>query len=636
MRTRSAALYLFFAASTVLWLRLDRAPPNWDDAWYLTNSLVMFDALADGGLPGYVAKFFSILGFKAPLITVLPTPFYLLLGRHWHAAFLVNVASMALLFAALYGLARRWWSERAGLLAIAIAGTMPLLYGLSRWFMVEYTLTAAITAAVWLLSSTEGLKSDRRAIAFGAVCGLGLLLKTTFGLFVLLPFCYAWWRSARGGRTLALAVIPCLLIALPWYLRNARGIIRFALTSGYGAESLASRGGIVSARALREYLHSAAASGLSYYFVGLGAVLFAVALARRPRVPAVLLLWLVPFILFLFSANRDIRLATPVLPAIALLMAGVLDQTIPDGRLLAGMLVFPVVSLCAVSFGIPWRSEDLAYARHYDRRSWPLEETLRAVANRRTGRALVLAASDVARFNANNLELTTVAARLPLRVESTAHESDLRTVLTALDQADFVVFQEGPEREAWIINPHGPEVAGRVRRDPAFREIPFGLRLPDAGNIRIYEQRRGVFLPAGGDVAGEFSITFGGILELSALSVSAEPGQLTVRYRWRAIQSPDRDYWCFTHILNGEGKVVGYLDHKLLKGDPPLRQWQPGDLGVEQAVFRVPDGVGTAGVRLKIGLYDPDSGTRLQVALLEDRAAARFTLADNGSAIQVR
>ena len=47
-------LGLVFAAATLLWLRLDRAPPNWDDAWYLTNSLTVYDALTQGGILGYL------------------------------------------------------------------------------------------------------------------------------------------------------------------------------------------------------------------------------------------------------------------------------------------------------------------------------------------------------------------------------------------------------------------------------------------------------------------------------------------------------------------------------------------------------------------------------------------------------
>src|SRR5262249_17921997 len=129
-----------FAVATLLWLKLDRAPPNWDDAWYLTNSLTVYDALTQGGVAGYFAKLNTVLGFKAPLIAALPTPFYLVFGRQWHAAYLVNIVSMWVLFAAMYRLARCWWSSRAAVFAIAIAGTMPLLYGLARWYMVEYVL----------------------------------------------------------------------------------------------------------------------------------------------------------------------------------------------------------------------------------------------------------------------------------------------------------------------------------------------------------------------------------------------------------------------------------------------------------------------------------------------------------------
>lgn len=131
--------------ATIVWLLLDRLPPNWDDAWYLTNSLTVYDSLAYGGIVGFV------FGFKAPLIAALPTPFYLLFGRRWHAAYLVNTVSMLVLFWVLYRIGSRWWSERAALLAIIVAGTMPLLYGLSHWYLVEYPLAALLGLSIWLL-----------------------------------------------------------------------------------------------------------------------------------------------------------------------------------------------------------------------------------------------------------------------------------------------------------------------------------------------------------------------------------------------------------------------------------------------------------------------------------------------------
>jgi hypothetical protein len=109
-----------------------------------------------------------------------------------------------------------------------------------------------------------------------------------------------------------------------------------------------------------------------------------------------------------------------------------------------------------------------------------------------------------------------------------------------------------------------------------------------------------------------------------------------VRYRWRCLQPPDREYWCFTHLLDSKGKPAGYLDHKPLAGDPPLRSWQPGDTGIEQVVYRAPPGVDPARFTIKLGIYDPSTGDRLPVGALQEAAADRFTVADDGTAIRVR
>ena len=138
-------LSLFFVATTLLWLYLDRLPPTWDDAWYLNNSLVMFDSLVDAGFLGYAKRFLTILGFKPPLIVVLPTPAYALFGRQPSAAYAVNLFFMVVLFAAIHRIAKKYAGPTAGSISVYVAGTMPMLYGLSRWFLVEYTMAALVT-----------------------------------------------------------------------------------------------------------------------------------------------------------------------------------------------------------------------------------------------------------------------------------------------------------------------------------------------------------------------------------------------------------------------------------------------------------------------------------------------------------
>ena len=167
-----AALSTFFAATTLLWLRLDRSPPTWDDAYYLTGSLTMYDALSEGGLAGYGRQFLTVMGSKPPLIAVLPTPLYLVLGRRPRAAYGINLVFLLAMFAALYRMGRRHSGPGAGLLAVYISGTMPILYGLSRWFLVECGLTAIVCMAICLLAEWNDFAGPWKGFLLGMICGL--------------------------------------------------------------------------------------------------------------------------------------------------------------------------------------------------------------------------------------------------------------------------------------------------------------------------------------------------------------------------------------------------------------------------------------------------------------------------------
>jgi 4-amino-4-deoxy-L-arabinose transferase-like glycosyltransferase len=234
-----AALFCFFAGVTALWLKLDRAPPYWDDAWYLTNSLVLYDALADGGMSGFAREFVDILDFKAPLITALPAPFYLVFGRHWQAAYAVNICSMLLLFASVFWIGSRLRGPRAGFIAVFVTGTMPLLYGLSRWYLVEYALTALVAVSIGvLLLLADRFDRSWVSVCFGVLAGLGLLLKVTYPIFVLPSFLAVLSGAKHRSRIVFTAGIPCLLIAAPWYSRHWYRTVEFALSAGYGESGM--------------------------------------------------------------------------------------------------------------------------------------------------------------------------------------------------------------------------------------------------------------------------------------------------------------------------------------------------------------------------------------------------------------
>jgi len=591
-------------AATVVWLRLDRLPPTWDDAWYLTNSLVMFDALVDGGVVGYFLRFWTILGFKGPLITVLPTPAYLVFGRHANAAFAVNIVAMVALFAVIYRMARKLGGERAALVALFVCGTMPMLYGLSRWFLVECTMTAMVALAILCLV-------ESRVLAFGIVCGFGMLLKSTFPIYVALPFLYwaATHRAELASRRTWLALSPAVLLPGPWYAMHFRANWRVAVEAGTATREFYGNQGPLT------YLVRLIREGPSFYYAGLLIVLAAVWVLRRQRKPAltVALLWTAPFLFFVFGPFQETRYTAPLLPGFALAIGLMLELLTWRPAVACAVLAFPLIAMVQNSFGVfgAWRVDPARYVRTYDPRKWPRNEIVE-----RLGGGRVLMASDTPHLNADTLQLAAREQRRVLEFSTTAYDRELPELLKRLDATAYVIYKEGgSERDAWVLNKLGGATLADLRERGDFAEA-FTAPLPDGGVARVLRNVWRNSFRSGPRLDDRFSqadAEFGGQLALTGMSVEVRGGALEVKYRWRCLRSPDRPYWCFTHILDEQGRIVGYLDHPILDGDPPTDKWLGGDEAIERRRFRSEAIQPGNQYRVRVGVFDKSTGGRLAV-----------------------
>ncbi|MBI3681435.1 MAG: glycosyltransferase family 39 protein [Acidobacteria bacterium] len=645
-----AALILFFLAATFLWLTLDRSPCSWDDGYYLTNSLVLYDALADGGLPGYARRFVTILGIRPPLIALLPTPVYLMVGRIPRAAYAVNLVFLLVMFAALHRLGKRFGSPKAGLLAVYIAGTMPLLYGLSRWFLVECGLTAIVCVSICLLAEWDDFAGAWKGFLLGVTFGLGLLMKASFPLYVVIPVLYVAVREHRTmlqRNTLLAFTAPAAALALPWYLFNYRQALETALRAGSADVGKVYGTGLVfSSTAIWNYLGNLFNAGPALYFIALPVLVFAAASVVRPTQKRGLLLcalWGSPILVLVFSHYRDMRYAAPLFPALALALA-ILADPMSRGRGVArtalyGLLALPLCSMVQTSFavlgdrrlelgGLLFVAPKLSYARMYHPDRWPHQEILSGIHQlaRFTGseRKLLIVGTDSPHFNANNFELAAVGKKLPFQVATTAYETDLSALVSTLDSTAYFVYKEGGEPEAPFFNPLGSAALKQVREGGRFAELPMARKLPDGGVARVFANlgpnrflRAGAFLSAGMNAVPDCNVTFAGKLQLTGLSFQPTAEGLEVKYRWRCLRPVDRNYWCFTHVVDRGGNVIGYLDHQILDGEPPLRMWKEGDLAIERLLLRSPAIHSGESYRLRLGLFDKESGKRLPVSSSE-------------------
>jgi 4-amino-4-deoxy-L-arabinose transferase-like glycosyltransferase len=385
---------LFFMGLTGLWLHLNRGPTQFDDSWYLIDSLKMYDALSTRGIAGWFSEFLAAQDRgKAPLICALPTPLYLIFGRMIKAAFWVNLMFIPVLLGSVFAIARRFCGTRIALLAIFITGTMPEFYGLSEHFYVEYGLSAFAALAVWLLVSSADLTRTSRVIWLSIVLGLGCLQKILFPIYLALLVIYFLGRWARrlarlpaGGdgktpwplKTLAALVIPALLVAGPWYVVNFQPAIARAVYSGFDAQE-ANRfgtGNPFTVSAVYRYGKKILNEGIGATYGVMGFIVFGTIVAMRflparaiepsgtakskgsevlvlpeSKTPdpfdlvdeaavaaggaslrVILLLWLLPVAGFALATNKEVRFIAPMFPAAAILLAVGVDRIIQRFR----------------------------------------------------------------------------------------------------------------------------------------------------------------------------------------------------------------------------------------------------------------------------------------------------------------
>ncbi|MBI4676825.1 MAG: glycosyltransferase family 39 protein [Elusimicrobia bacterium] len=360
-RRASLGLCLVVLALNAWHILAQKAPPAWDDGWYLEWSFRFFYALKRG-LWDFAAAYAESFRMKAPLISVLPLPVYALAGPGERAALWVNEAALAAIMWFTFRIGRRLYGEAAGWAAAVAVGLMPIIYGLSRFFYPE---TALVAILLWTLDIIlEAGPADRKAgLKLGIAVGLGLLAKVSFPAFLVGP---VWFRRKELMPHAKKAMLAAVLVASTWYAFNAPYVLGHALSSGFGDISKDYGGGAASWGGLWTFLSQVVFHALSWPMaLAAGAVLLAAWTSwwARPRSWRIsepgrfLLSWAaLPVILVLLAGNRQVRYLAPVLPALAVVLgaaAADLGKKASGKAALMVLVLAPLAVLLSQTLGIP-------------------------------------------------------------------------------------------------------------------------------------------------------------------------------------------------------------------------------------------------------------------------------------------
>ena len=269
-------LWLFGVVCDRVWFMVDQSVPAWDQAQYLTDSLLFQQILQQ---PQWFSgqwwtHFWQLSPKFAPLTFILTVPFLNIFGTGEEQATLIHSFFSAILLASVYGLGSKLFNRQVGLWAAVFCLFLPGLYRLRLQYLLDFPLTAAVTFSFYCLTMwKEGIRNKEEgevketgflsqilgfpsrfsqetrflsqilrfksrfsqetrflnswlcAIAFGVSFGAALLIKQTALLFLFTPLVWlgvtAIFQKAWGKLTqLIISLIITFTIIFPWFKTN--------------------------------------------------------------------------------------------------------------------------------------------------------------------------------------------------------------------------------------------------------------------------------------------------------------------------------------------------------------------------------------------------------------------------------
>lgn len=82
---------------------------------------------------------------------------------------------------------------------------------------------------------------------------------------------------------------------------------------------------------------------------------------------------------------------------------------------------------------------------------------------------------------------------------------------------------------------------------------------------------------------------------------------------WQADGPTEVNYTVFVHLVGPDGRVYGQIDRMPLEGAAPTSSWAPGQVITDSMVLAVAPGAPAGLYHVVVGLYDVETGERLQV-----------------------
>lgn len=234
------ALIVLIAAGNFTWLKTNTTPPVGNGLQDLFPAINFYSDLLHKQFepPGVFAYIRNRFHIYPPLVPISYTILYFFFRPGLGLELMANTFYLAIALFSIYGIGRKIYNQKAGLLAAFIFSSFLGVISISRKVYAEFNLMCLTALAFYLLLATDYFRNRARSFLLGICLGLLALTKWEFLLVLTGPFILTVWQSSRitegqyykntarsrPGINLLIVIAVAALIASFWYIPSFEDI----------------------------------------------------------------------------------------------------------------------------------------------------------------------------------------------------------------------------------------------------------------------------------------------------------------------------------------------------------------------------------------------------------------------------
>jgi hypothetical protein len=381
---------MFNAVSNFIWLKLDTRIPT-DEAEFHIMRLDIYDMLRHHyPIRDKIRDIFTRANYYPPFFLFSAAVVNIFFGTSLIPSVMTNILYLALLLFSVYQIGKKIDTAATGLLAAMVLSLYPAVFGLSRYFQIEFALCAMVCFSIYCLLYSDNFRNRNYSLLFGVSVGFGMLTKWNFAFFILGPLCCVLIEmivifikqniESRTGSMIGRLKMYYLnaspqLANISWFLLIAFSIAGIYYIKFLQINDLFKYAGTESTRlrwfGLKNiffYFFELINDQTSFFFFSV----FVLALLplkiskSKPKNMKVLVAWiLIPYLIFTFIfARKSGVYIFSFVPAIALITASGLIRIrsrLAKTIVISMMLIWGLTRYFNLSFGIGLSRRDLSF-----------------------------------------------------------------------------------------------------------------------------------------------------------------------------------------------------------------------------------------------------------------------------------